>query len=198
MILRLNRPALLSSPDLRGLLTRDPDRLKFVFVICRNVDDLTSIARSLFKGISAYHVSLLNAQETDRLVNLSQQNSTLRWSRDALSRVRELTNGHPFLYPELCSHVWEQAYDKEPKRPPAIALQDIDTAIPDALEASRNTLEWLWDGLPPAARVVASALAAAGPNPISQEDLEHLLRESGVRVVIRGPKMPLNSCRIGT
>lgn len=61
----------------------------------------------------------------------------------------------------------------------------MDAAVSDALGASRNTLEWLWDGLPPAERVVAAALAEAGPGPITQEQLEQLLRESGVRVVIR-------------
>lgn len=61
----------------------------------------------------------------------------------------------------------------------------VDAAVPDALEASRNSLEWLWDGLPPAERVVASTLAEAGPGPITQDELEQVLHESGVRVVIR-------------
>ncbi|MEN8215530.1 MAG: substrate-binding domain-containing protein [Pseudomonadota bacterium] len=45
--------------------------------------------------------------------------------------------------------------------------------------------EWLWDGLPPAERVVAAALAEAGAGVIYDAQLEHLLYESGVRVVIR-------------
>lgn len=55
----------------------------------------------------------------------------------------------------------------------------------ETLEASRNQLEWLWDGLPPAERVVASALAEASLEAISQEQLEHVLHDSGVRVMIR-------------
>jgi tetratricopeptide (TPR) repeat protein len=46
-------------------------------------------------------------------------------------------------------------------------------------------LEWLWGGLGPAERVVASALAEAGRRPITQEELERILLESGVRVIIR-------------
>jgi tetratricopeptide (TPR) repeat protein len=57
--------------------------------------------------------------------------------------------------------------------------------VDEALEASRNTLVWLWDGLGPAERVVASALAEAGPGPITQTQLEQVLQESGVRVIIR-------------
>jgi len=176
-------------PYLRGLLTNDPGRLQFVFVIGRNVDDLDNIALSLFKGTPYQRVSLLNRQDTAELVHLSEVNGTLRWTDEAAERVWQLTCGHPFLTQQLCSHVWEQAYDEyEVRRTSQVRrtlLADVDRAVPDALEASRNTLEWLWDGLPPAERVVASALAEAGSNPITEDALEHLLRESGVRVVIR-------------
>jgi len=172
-------------PYLRGLLASDPRRLQFIFVIGRNVDDLDNIALSLFKGTPYHRVSLLNREDIADLVRLSDANDTLHWSDDAVERVWCLTHGHPFLTQQLCSHVWEQSYDGEPDQPPTVNPDDVDATIPDALEASRNTLEWLWDGLPPAERVVASALAEAGPGPITREALERLLHESGVRVVIR-------------
>jgi tetratricopeptide (TPR) repeat protein len=172
-------------PYLRGLLASDPQRLKFVFVIGRNVNDLTNIALSLFKGVPSLRVSLLSLPETIRLSHLSEENDTLRWPHDAVDRVWQLTHGHPFLTQQLCSHVWERTHDQEPDEAPTVTPADVDAAIPDALEASRNTLEWLWDGLPPAERVVISALAEAGSGCITQEDLEGILRESGVRVLIR-------------
>ncbi len=181
-------------PYLRGLLARDPERLQFVFIIGRNVDDLDTIALSLFKGTPYQRVSLLGREDTADLVRLSEANDTLRWPDEAMERVWQLTNGHPFLTQQLCSHVWERAYDEDDevrrtsevrRTLPAISPQDVDVAVPDVLEASRNTLEWLWDGLPPAERVVASALAEAGPGPITQEGLERLLHESGVRVLTR-------------
>jgi tetratricopeptide (TPR) repeat protein len=172
-------------PYLRTLLTSDPGRLQFVFVIGRNVADLTSIALSLFKGTPYQRVTLLSREDTADLVRLSEKNGTLHWPDEAVERVWELTHGHPFLTQQLCSHVWERAYDEEPDEPPTVTAADADAAVPDALEASRNTMEWLWDGLPPAGRVVASALAEAGPGPITQEELERLLHESGVRLVIR-------------
>jgi len=172
-------------PYLRDLLTLDPGRMQFAFVIGRNVTDLANIALSLFKGTPAQRVSLLDREDTADLIRLSEANDTLRWSEETVERVWQLTHGHPFLTQQLCSRVWEQAYDEEPAEPPIVTLEDVGAAVPDALEASRNTLEWLWGGLPPAERVVASALAEAGPGPITQEQLEHLLHESGVRVVIR-------------
>jgi tetratricopeptide (TPR) repeat protein len=172
-------------PYLRDLLTLDPQRLQFIFVIGRNVDDLTNIALSLFKGTPYQRVSLLDQEDTTDLVRLSEANDTLHWPEEAVERVWQLTHGHPFLTQQLGSHIWERVYDEEPDEPPSVPPPDVDAAVSDALEASRNTLEWLWDGLPPAERVVASALAEAGPGPITQDELEQLLHESGVRVVIR-------------
>ena len=172
-------------PYLRGLLASDPRRLQFVFVIGRNVDDLANIALFLFKSTPAKRVSLLSREDTADLVRLSEANDTLLWPIDGVERVWQLTSGHPFLTQQLCSHIWERLYDEEPDEPPAVSPQDVDVVVPDVLDASRNMLEWLWDGLPPAERVVASALAEAGAGPIAQEALERLLHESGVHVVIR-------------
>ena len=172
-------------PYLRGLLADAPGRLQFVFVIGRNVDDLDTIALSLFKGTPYQRVSLLSREDTTALVHFSEANDSLIWINGSAERVWQLTCGHPFLTQQLCSHIWERAYDEEPDEPPTVTPTDVGAAVSDALGASRNTLEWLWDGLPPAERVVAAALAEAGPGPITQEQLEQLLRESGVRVVIR-------------
>ena len=172
-------------PYLRDLLNSGLDKLKFVFVIGRNVDDLSNIALSLFKGTASRRVSLLNRKDTEALVLLSAENDSLHWSDEAVEQVWQLTQGHPFLIQQLCSHVWENAYDLQPETAPTAELEDVDEAIEDALEASRNTLEWLWNGLPPAERVISSALAEAGPVAIDQERLEALLHDSGVRVVIR-------------
>lgn len=170
---------------LRNLLASDRQRLQFIFVIGRNVDDLDNIALSLFKGIPYQHISLLKYEDTLQLARLSEANGSLRWPDEAAEQVWALTSGHPFLTQQLCSHVWERAYDDEPETQPVASADVVNAAIGDTLEASRNTLEWLWDGLGPAERVVASALAASGPSAIDQETLETLLQESGVRVVIR-------------
>jgi tetratricopeptide (TPR) repeat protein len=45
-------------------------------------------------------------------------------------------------------------------------------------------LEWLWDGLGPAERVAAAALAAAGSVAVSPDSLEKILHENGVRVIL--------------
>ena len=168
-------------------MAQDRARLQFIFVIGRNVDDLDTIALSLFKGTPYRRVSLLSKNETAKLVRLSEDNGTLHWPKEAVARVWALTNGHPFLTQQVCSHTWEHLYaDAEnPDEAPTVSPADVDAVVDAALEVSRNTLEWLWDGLGPAERVVASALAEAGPGPITQAQLEQVLQESGVRVIIR-------------
>ncbi|MCP4655858.1 MAG: tetratricopeptide repeat protein [bacterium] len=172
-------------PYLRGLLSTDPGKLQFIFVIGRNVDDLDTIAHSLFKGTGALRVSLLSRTDTATLVRLSEANGTLHWREEAVERVWQVTNGHPFLTQQLCAHVWERAYDEDPAKTPTVGAAKIDAVIEEVLDASQNTFEWLWDGLPPAERFVTSALADAGPGPINAEQLEKRLYESGVRVLIR-------------
>jgi hypothetical protein len=49
------------------------------------------------------------------------------------------------------------------------------------LESSHHVLEWLWDGLPPVERVVASVIAEAGAQVKTESALEKRLHESGIR-----------------
>ncbi|RKZ91729.1 MAG: hypothetical protein DRR19_06425 [Candidatus Parabeggiatoa sp. nov. 1] len=173
-------------PYLRDLLNTNPTHLNCVFAIGRNIDDLSSIALSLFRGVPAKHVSLLSHEETVRLIHFSQTNQTLNWSNDeAVEKIWQLTNGHPFLTQALCSHIWDRLHNKNPNEPPTVTSKDVEETIPDTLISRRNTLEWLWDGLPPAERVVASTLAGAGAKVITDIQLEELLRKSGVQIIIR-------------
>jgi tetratricopeptide (TPR) repeat protein len=173
-------------PYLHNLLNTNPIHLNCVFAIGRNIDDLSTIALSLFKDIPAKLVSLLSHTETVKLVHLSQNNETLNWSNDeAVEKIWQLTNGHPFLTQALCSHIWERLHNQNPTFCPTVTLTDVEEAIPDTLSSRRNTLEWLWDGLPPAERVVASILASVEAKVITEIQLEELLRKSGVQLIIR-------------
>lgn len=173
-------------PYLSSLLANPPARLKFVFVIGRNVGDLSTIALSLFKLVPNVRVSLLDQADTERVARLAEDNESLRWREEGLAKLWALTHGHPFLTQILCSWVWDQVYDDAPPDTlPHINPLQVEAAVAKTLASGRSALEWVWKGLPPAARVVVSALAEGGPDPISQERLEALLRESGVRVVIR-------------
>jgi tetratricopeptide (TPR) repeat protein len=181
---RAEHAAMAFFPYLRDLLREARGRVRCIFVIGRNIDDLASIAKALFKGLPAERVGLLDRRDADALIRMSEANGSLSWENEAVEEAWALTSGHPFLLQNLCWQVWEHVHESAPARPRATA-SDIEACVPRTLDTARNALGWLWDGLSPAGRVVASALAGAGNRAISQEDLENLLHESGVRVVMR-------------
>jgi tetratricopeptide (TPR) repeat protein len=173
-------------PYLRRLLDIDRQRLNFVFVIGRKIADMTTIAKSLFRTAPAKRVSLLEYEDTVQLIRLSETNNTLNWTEKTIEKIRQLTNGHPYLTQHFCSHVWENIYDKNPNALPTVTVKDVKAVEQgNILEACGNALEWLWDGLPPAEKVVASALAGAGAGIITEKQLKIILNESGVRVVVQ-------------
>lgn len=173
-------------PYLRQLLDDTQGRLRLVFVIGRNIGDLANIAQALFKTLPAEHVSLLSREDASALIRLSEDTGALIWDQGARDAAWFLTNGHPYLLQNLCWHVWQECHAQDDTTHPANATAaDVMSAVPRALQRAGNALEWLWSGLPPAGRVVASALAGAGAQAISDEELQRLLHESGARIVIR-------------
>ncbi len=170
---------------LRTLLASAAPRLRLVFVIGRNLEDLNYLAGPLFKTMPRKRVSLLSREEAEALVRKSEADRGLLWSEDAVEVAWALTHGHPYLLQHLCWQVWQRAHPKGAPAKETARAEDVEAATAQTLEASGNALEWLWGGLPPAGRVVASALAKAGAGAISDEGLRDVLTESGVQVVIR-------------
>ena len=171
-------------PYWHKLLNSDKQHLKSIFVSGRNIDDLDNIAVSLFRGKPPIkRLSLLTREETEELVRLSEANETLNWHDDAVECVFRYTQGHPFLTQQVCFQVWEQA-DKTLNISTA-TVADVENVLFDVLDASHNTLLWLWEGLPPAERMVAAALAESGPTPLTEQALEKGLYENGVHIIIR-------------
>jgi len=171
-------------PYLRDLMAKDVQRLQFVFVIGRRPEDLSSVYLSLFKGVKSSHVSLMSEKDTADLVRLSEKNDSLKWTDDVAAEVYQLTGGHPFLTQQLCQVIWNDIYEDEPEDTPTVQSDDVKNSVQEAIRTATNSLEWLWNGLQPAQRIVASALAEAGPKLITQQELEKHLHDSGVRILI--------------
>jgi hypothetical protein len=123
------------------LLASDRQRLNFVFVIGRNINDLNSIAAlSLFKGITAKRVSLLNKGDTFALIKLAEQTTPLRWNTAALERIWQLTNGHAFFTQQLCSFAWEEAYNDGEFTDPEINDSAVNNVLDEALNSSHHLI----------------------------------------------------------
>ena len=156
----------------------------FVFVIGRRPEDLSTETMSTFKGVRASHVSLFDQATTEILIRQSERAGSLKWSDAAIKKVWEWGQGHPFFTQLLCSVVWEDLHSLGQVDTPASAA-DVEAVIDQALKQGANAFVWIWDGLPPAERVVMSAMAEAGEVVITQEKLVEILNRSGVRLIVR-------------
>jgi len=171
------------------LLPVAPQKLKFVFAIGRNISDFQS-ALVLLRTMNSYHVSLLNRQETEKLIRLSESNNSLHWSRAAIEKIWELTHGHPYLTQLLCSIIFDQLWAESrfsiPIVPRKVVEKQVATqeSLKNIFEKAISALEWLWEGLLPACKIDAAAFAELGNRAVSQKELvEHLYR-SGVGSVV--------------
>lgn len=167
-------------PYLDALIREERQRLGFVFVIGRSYDELSNLGQSLFKDMSRYRISLLERDNTEALIGMSASGG-LVWTEAATERVWTLTGGHPYLTQQLCSSIWELAHDESVFE---IDVSRVDAAVDETLDVSGSMLEWLWKGLPPAERLMASALAAGGPEPIREQRAHQILREAGARRIM--------------
>lgn len=171
-------------PYLRAWMT-DIRRVKFVFVIGRRPEDLSVRTMSTFKGIQSTRVSFLSKDDAECVVRQSEEDHSLQWEQAAVDRVLDLTHGHPYFTQLLCSVVWENARDAITSETPLITTSSADSAVMQALKFGANAFSWIWDGLPPAERVVAAAMAEVQEEIITQEKLIETLNQSGVRLVAR-------------
>lgn len=181
-----NQAALAFFPYVRQLLSMGENKQKFVFVIGRKPEDLSNFALSIFKGVSTQRISLLERNHTEAVVRQSEKNKTLVWDDAAVEEVWQITHGHPYMTQLLCKVVWDSAYEDEAvDTPPGVTAEQVNAAIEEALKEGANAFSWIWDGLPPAERVVISALSELGQRPVNQSELEEMLQASGVRIVMR-------------
>ncbi|HEW91740.1 MAG: hypothetical protein DRR16_26245 [Candidatus Parabeggiatoa sp. nov. 3] len=189
----LDAPELKQTSDeffryVHDLLSINPQRLSFVFVIGRNINDLHDVALALCKDVNdTIHVSLLEYEYTVKLIHFSRDDNSLQWSNEMIEKIWQLTHGHPYLTQSLCKNIWERLYDENPKKTPVVTPKDIEVAIPEALDSSQSALVWLWKGLKSAERIVASMLAKAGTDVITETRLQNLFFENGIERMI--PKL---------
>lgn len=173
-------------PYLRELLGSELP-IFIIFTIGRSIVDLSSDALSLFKQITTHRISVLNHTEANSLLDLSESDGLLRWSHEARAAILEHTHGHPYFLQQIGKELWINriAERTSPSAPYEVEAADVDAVLPDVLAHSHNVLEWLWGGLTPACRLVASAFAEHGPSVRSTDELQQILHRSGVRTVIR-------------
>ncbi|MBI5029165.1 MAG: FHA domain-containing protein [Chloroflexi bacterium] len=172
-------------PYLRDLMINEP-RLGFVFVVGRKAEELGIEFKSAFKSSRFARVSVLDDEAAHTLVRTAERNDLLHFSDDAVTRVLDLSARHPYFTQLTCQLLFERAYVNEPPRI-EITPVDVDEIVLKVLEAGEAQFEWIWDGLPPAERVIFSAIASGTDEQtvVTDERLISILQTQGIRILIR-------------
>ena len=160
--------------------------MQFVFVIGRRPEDLSTNTLAAFKAILSRQVSLMAHDDCIAIIRQSEKNGSLTWHDDAVERVWYWTQGHPYFTQLLCSEIWETVLSEaEENVTMSVSVENVDAALEKALEQGANALQWIWNGLPPAERIVMAAMAEAKDEQISQDELTDILNRSKVRLILR-------------
>jgi WD40 repeat protein/tetratricopeptide (TPR) repeat protein len=173
--------ALTFFPYVRALMNSEPF-LGFVFVVGRKAEDLSVEFKATFKAARYRRVSVLAPEDARELVLTAQRDGSLSFADAAVDRILDLTAGHPFFIQLVCQVIWDA---KGASNDRAVTPDDID--ITRVLEAGENVFEWIWDGLPPAERVIFSAIAHStdGSGSLSRDQLADILQGHGIRILSR-------------
>jgi len=157
-------------PFLRQVMNEDP-RPAFVFVVGRRAEDFSLDFGATFKASLVQEIWVLDWLSAETLVRQAEANDTLRFTSKAVARVLSLTSCHPYLTQLLCQRIWERAYAGNPTATPQVDVAEVESAVPDVLEAGDQALAWLWSGLSPAEKIYVAALAeVAGEGQTIPED----------------------------
>ncbi|MFZ6182215.1 hypothetical protein [Nannocystis pusilla] len=156
-------------------------QLAAVYAAGRTMNDLDSAARPLLRGVPVIHVSTLSRLEFDQLLDLGERDGSLVWGDGARDVLWDLTCGHPLLTQLLGSRAWQAV---QRSHNPVVSAAMVHELVPGALKESHGMLSWLWDGITPACRVVAAAIAEHKSRAVTVDEMATVLRDSGVRIII--------------
>jgi tetratricopeptide (TPR) repeat protein len=171
-------------PYLRSLMSQQM-RLAFVFAIGRQAEDLSHNLLATFKASLAKEVWVLDEQDARDLILEAQRQGTLSFTEEAVERILSFTQGHPYLTQLLCSVVWDRLHVDKPSVCPVVDAEDVDKAVPIALEQGGHVIEWIWDGLSPTEKIFSTAIAEAtrrSNESISTRRIEQILADHAPRL----------------
>ena len=139
---------------LRNWLEQDA-RLACIFVVGRRLDELPIHYRSLFKQAAFRRISVLPRHEAVELITQPVAGE-FSYSPEAIDAILDLTSGHPYLTQLICHVIYKRLF-ATPHR--AVDADDVRDCLDEAMELGTGGLDWFWEGLPRAERIMLSGLA---------------------------------------
>lgn len=161
-------------------LIHDEERLSFLFVVGRRLDELPSRIKATFKSAQFKRISVLSRIDARRLI-IEQAQGQLEYMPEAVEAILDLTAGHPY-FTQLLGYAIYDALAREGRA--VVTPADVEEAVERAMDLGMGGLVWFWDEFPPAERFVLSAIAHVTDNGgvAHQSRIRQVLREHGVRL----------------
>jgi photosystem II stability/assembly factor-like uncharacterized protein/tetratricopeptide (TPR) repeat protein len=159
----------------------DEEKLAYIFVIGRRLEELTPEFLDTFKQARDRPISFLSKEDARRLIR-EPMLGILGYDDDAIEQILSVTACHPYLTQLVCFELVDYL-DSSGKT--KVTIDDVNTVIDDAIESGGSGLAWLWDGLPIAERFILSAVTSVtDENGIAtKESINEALRRHRVRLL---------------
>jgi tetratricopeptide (TPR) repeat protein/photosystem II stability/assembly factor-like uncharacterized protein len=123
-------------------------RVVFLFVIGRQLKDLTSQQLQIFRVARHWQITLLKQEDALQLITRPAQESLI-YQDAAIERIWQLTNGHPYFIQLLCHEIFNQAQRQDTW---TVAEAHVEAVIDDAISVGESALQWFWDAVSPVER----------------------------------------------
>ena len=159
----------------------DEEKLAYIFVIGRRLEELTPEFLATFKQARTRPISFLSREDARRLIR-EPMLGWLEYDDDAIEQILSVTACHPYLTQLVCFELVD--YLDSPGKT-KVTVDDVKAVIDDAIESGGSGLAWLWDGLPIAERFILSAVTSVtDENGIAtKENINEALRRHRVQLL---------------
>jgi len=134
----------------------DEEKLVYIFVVGRRLEELTPEFLATFKQARTRPISFLSREDAKRLIR-EPMLGILEYDDEAIEQILSVTACHPYLTQLVCFELVDYLDSTDTTR---VTVDDVNAVIDDAIESGGSGLAWLWDGLPIAERFILSAVTS--------------------------------------
>ncbi|HID64805.1 MAG TPA: tetratricopeptide repeat protein [Anaerolineae bacterium] len=159
----------------------DEEKLVYIFVVGRRLEELTPEFLATFKQARTRPISFLSREDARRLIR-EPLLGVVEYDDDAIEQILSVTACHPYLTQLVCFELVDYLDSLGKTR---VTVDDVNAVIDDAIESGGSGLAWLWDGLPIAERFILSAVTSVtDENGIAtKESINEALRRHRVQLL---------------
>jgi Tfp pilus assembly protein PilF/photosystem II stability/assembly factor-like uncharacterized protein len=159
-----------------NLSSREELAIRFVVVVGRQFDHLPQSIRALLTKARAQNIWLLSENKTHELIKRPVEKLPIDYQPDALDRIYQLTQGHPYFTQAICSKIFQNLVRSGRK---TVTAANVDDVLETVLVSASTGFTWLWDELSATRKLILAATAEFEPEhgPATIEDIGNTLRE---------------------